>query len=149
MQLVILIGVKLMLYQPRKTKLFITTVAIVGLTLTAAVSVGSETVRDKTKLRVEVMGVRTSGGAAEPIAGADVLVKSQTEDFEELATTDGQGVAQISDVPYGKTLIQVTAEGFQTNGQTHELKQKEHTIKVELKPADAPPEASPTPTPTP
>jgi len=96
-----------------------------------------------TKLRVTVTGNKSG---AKPVAGADVLVRSQTGEFEETAKTDPQGNADISDVPFGKTLIQVTAPGWNNHGQTHELNKKEQTIQVQLTSAG---EENPTPTPTP
>jgi hypothetical protein len=96
------------------------------------------------KLRVSVTGNKS--GATQPVAGADVLVRSQTGEFEETAKTDPQGNADISDVPFGETLIQVTAPGWNNHGQTHELKKKEETIEVQLTSTS---QETPTPTPTP
>lgn len=101
-----------------------------------------------TKLRVTVTGNKS--GASQPVAGADVLVRSNTGEFEETAKTDPQGNADISDVPFGKTLIQVTAQGWNNHGHTHELKKKEQTIQVQLtSTAQESPTPTPTPTPTP
>ena len=97
-----------------------------------------------TKLRVTVTGQKS--GTTQPVAGADVLVRSNVGEFEETARTDSQGNADISDVPFGKTLIQVTAPGWNNHGHTHELNKKEQTIQVQL---TSTAQGSPSPTPTP
>ena len=99
--------------------------------------------QNHTKLRVTVTGNKS--GTTQPVAGADVLVRSNTGEFEETARTNSQGNADISDVPFGKTLIQVTAPGWNNHGHTHELNKKEQTIQVQL---TSTAQESPTPTPT-
>ena len=106
-----------------------------------------------TKLRITVSGKKS--GSDVSVAGADVLVRSSNGDFEANPTTDASGVASVSDVPFGKVLIQVTAAGWKTFGHTYDLNKKEQTVAIDLKPAEgaAPspsptPEATPTPTPT-
>ena len=100
-----------------------------------------------TKLRVVVTGGRQSV----PVVGADVLVKSlaEGEAFEDTVPTDSQGVANVSEVPLGTVLIQVTALGWTTSTGQYELNKKEQTIPIQLKEVEEKPTPTPTPPPTP
>jgi phosphatidylserine/phosphatidylglycerophosphate/cardiolipin synthase-like enzyme len=105
-------------------------------------------IQHKTKLQVMVSGQRTGTNQTVAIGGADVSVSSDEGDFE--AQTDSQGVAILSDVPFGKYRVQVTAAGWKTYGQDWELNSKEKTITVQLKAAqETVPAPSPAPSPTP
>jgi len=124
--------------------LLISVVMVVLLPIVLISRASGEGNQNHTKLRVSVTGNKS--GATQPVAGADVLVRSKTGQFEETARTDSQGNADISNVPFGKTLIQVTAPGWNNHGQTHELNKKELTIQVQLTSTG---QENPTPTPTP
>ena len=102
--------------------------------------------QNRANLHVEVTGPRRSGQAA--VVGAEVLIKSlaRGQDFEETSKTDSQGVASVADVPFGSTLIQVTAQGWKNSGDRYELNRKDQTIKIQLTAAE---EERPTPSPTP
>jgi len=106
----------------------------------------------RTNLQVVVTGIRKVAGGNQtgPVVGAQVLVKSdvQDEDFEETLSTDPQGVANVSNVPRGSVLIQVTAQGWISAGMRHELTKKEQTVKIEMT-AEEGPSPSPTPSTTP
>ncbi|HXM48503.1 MAG TPA: carboxypeptidase-like regulatory domain-containing protein [Pyrinomonadaceae bacterium] len=104
------------------------------------------TTQNRAKLRIMISGQRSGSHQSEPIDGADVLVMSNDGGFQATPTTDSQGTANAVDVPFGKTLIQVTAQGWITDGHSYDLNQKEQTIAIKLKPSQ---EAAPTPTPTP
>jgi hypothetical protein len=117
---------------------------IILLTIAARPGAAERTIQNRANLRIVVSGQKSSTNQPAPIAGADVLVRSDDGSFLN-PLTDSQGVAIASDVPFGKTLIQVTMPGWITDGQTYELNQKEQTIEIKLKPS----EGAPTPTPTP
>jgi hypothetical protein len=105
--------------------------------------------QNRTNLHVEVTGKKGNGrGQAAAIVGADILVRSlaNDQDFSETSQTHSQGVATVADVPYGTTLIQVTAPGWQNSGNRYELNRKDQTIKIQLQEVE---EARPSPTPTP
>lgn len=119
-------------------------VVVIAASLHAAVL--SSQNQNQTKLRISVSGKKAGQSAS--IAGADILLRSGDGDFEANPTTDGQGVANISAVPFGKVLIQVTAAGWKTFGHNYDLNKKEQSIVIELKPAQEPP-ARPTPTASP
>ncbi len=110
--------------------------------LTISASLRASVVQNKTKLRITVSGKKSDKTIS--IAGADVLVRSNDGGFEANPPTDSKGIANVSEVPYGKVLIQVNAAGWKTFGQFYDLNRKEQTIPVELELA-----APPTPTPTP
>ena len=80
--------------------------------------------------------------------GADILVRSlaSDQDFQETSQTNAQGVASVADVPYGTTLIQVTAQGWKNSGNRYDLNKRDQTIKIQLQEVE---EARPSPTPTP
>ena len=106
--------------------------------------------QNRTNLHIEVTGLKSVNGRdqAAGVAGAKVLVKALAADqeFEETSATNSQGVASVADVPYGTTLIQVTAQGWKNSGNRYELNKRDQTIKVQLKEAE---EAAPSPSPTP
>ena len=93
--------------------------------------VGGGTARRETRGRLQV--IVTGGGESKPVNGADVLVRWQTGDklFEESTKTDSQGVANISSVPHGTILVQITALGWKTSGLQFDFK-NESPIPVHL-----------------
>jgi hypothetical protein len=121
---------------------------IILLTIAARPGAAERTIQNRANLRIVVSGQKSSTNQPAPIAGADVLVRSDDGSFLVNPPTDSQGVASASDVPFGKTLIQVTMPGWITDGQTYELNQKEQTIEIKLKPSEGAPTPTPTPTPT-
>ena len=104
------------------------------------------TTQNRARLRILVSGERSGSHQSEPIAGADVLVRSDDGNFMVTPTTDSQGMASATEVPFGKTLIQVTAQGWTTDGHSYDLNRREQTIAIKLKPSQ---EATPTPSPSP
>jgi len=94
---------------------------------------------DMTKIRVEV---RTLGG--KPVDRASVRIqfvegrsvsklgKKIVKSWE--MRTNQDGVAKIPELPQGKMLVQVTAKGFQTFGETVDVNEEQKTIEVKLKP---------------
>ncbi|MBI1738639.1 MAG: hypothetical protein HYR58_05270 [Acidobacteria bacterium] len=88
-----------------------------------------------TKLRIEV----TAGNEGSPVEGASVYVRFTEErkfgkdkKVEQNWKTNKEGVVKVPDVPRGKVLIQVIAQGWKTFGQWYDLDQDEQTIKIRL-----------------
>jgi hypothetical protein len=106
--------------------------------------------QNRTNLHVEVTGLKKGNGRgqAAAVVGADILVRSlaRDQDFSETSQTNSQGVASVAEVPFGTTLIQVTAQGWKNSGDRYELNRRDQTIKIQLKEAE---EAAPSPSPTP
>lgn len=123
-------------------RIWIGAVLVVLLAISASLR-ASVVVQNKTKLRITVSGKKSDKRIS--IAGADVLLRSNDGGFEANPSTDSKGIANVSEVPYGKVLIQVTAAGWETFGQFYDLNRKELTIPVELEPSQQP---TPTPKPT-
>ena len=90
-----------------------------------------------TKIRVEVRST-----ADKPVERASVIItldkgRSAIKLGKKIRThwemrTNQEGVASIPTLPQGTFLIQVTAKGYQTYGQTVEVKEEEKTIEVKL-----------------
>ena len=90
-----------------------------------------------TKMRVEVRST-----ADKPVDRASVIVtldkgRSALKLGRKVRThwemrTNQEGVASIPPLPQGTFLIQVTAKGYQTFGQTFEIKDEEKTIEVKM-----------------
>ena len=90
-----------------------------------------------TKMRVEVRST-----ADKPVDRASVIVtldkgRSALKLGRKVRThwemrTNQEGVASIPPLPQGTFLIQVTAKGYQTFGQTFEVKEEEKTIEVKM-----------------
>jgi hypothetical protein len=106
--------------------------------------------QNRTNLHVEVTGLKkvNGRGQAAAVVGADILVRSlaRDQDFSETSQTNSQGIASVAEVPYGATLIQVTAPGWKNSGDHYELNRRDQTIKIQLKEAE---ETAPSPSPTP
>jgi hypothetical protein len=125
-----------------------------GLVFLAAIGVFPKSLarakQNRTNLHIEVTGLKRVNGRdqAAGVAGANVLVKALATDqeFEETSATNSQGVANVADVPYGTTLVQVTAQGWKNSGNRYELNRRDQTIQIQLKEAE---EAAPSPSPTP
>ena len=90
-----------------------------------------------TKMRVEERST-----ADKPVDRASVIVtldkgRSALKLGRKVRThwemrTNQEGVASIPPLPQGTFLIQVTAKGYQTFGQTFEVKEEEKTIEVKM-----------------
>jgi len=88
-----------------------------------------------TKLRIEVK----AGDKDEPVDNAAVYVKftrerslRKDEKIEMNTKTNRSGVAIVGDVPRGKVLVQVIAQGWKTFGQWYDLEKAEQTINIKL-----------------
>lgn len=94
---------------------------------------------DITRLKVEVL---THGG--KPVDRAAVVVdfvegRSIAKFGKKIMThwevrTNQEGMAKLPSLPQGKIRVQVIAKGYQTFGQTYEIKEEEKTITVKLNP---------------
>ncbi len=87
-----------------------------------------------TKLRIEV----TAGEKSRPVENASVYVRYVEESLlkkknrEMNVKTNRDGVVKVPDVPRGRVLIQVIAEGWKTYGRWYDLESDEQTVKVHL-----------------
>lgn len=88
-----------------------------------------------TRLRIEVTG----GTKNEPVENASVYVRYVQErtllkdkKVEMNVKTNREGVARVPDVPRGKILIQVIAQGWKTYGKWYDAKDDEMTVKIKL-----------------
>ena len=96
------------------------------------------TASDLTKLKIVVT---TRSGR--PIDRADVIVRFGGRSIAKLGKmvrttwemrSSQEGVAEIPDMPKGQIRIQVIAKGYQTFGDTFEVKEDERTIEIKLNP---------------
>ncbi len=92
---------------------------------------GSGTIR----LRIEV----TAGEKNQPVDSASVYVRFVEErrlvkdkKLELNVKTNREGLARLPEIPSGKVLIQVIAEGWKTFGRWYDLEEGEQTIKIHL-----------------
>ena len=90
------------------------------------------------RLAVEVTG----GEANKPVENASVYLKTVEEHrFKDKKTeisvkTNQDGVAHIPDVPLGRVLIQVVADGWKSYGHWYDISDPKQTISIHL---DRPP----------
>lgn len=90
------------------------------------------------RLTVEVTG----GDANKPVENASVYVKTVEQHLmkdkksEVNVKTNQQGIAHIPDIPLGRVLIQVVADGWKTYGHWYDLTEAKQTIQIHL---DRPP----------
>lgn len=95
-----------------------------------------------TRLNIEV---KSLGG--KPIERAGVVVRfvegrSVAKFGKKIRTTyelrtNQEGVAKVPSIPQGKILIQVIAKGYQTFGETFDVKEEEKTLEIKLNPPQA------------
>lgn len=88
-----------------------------------------------TKLRLEV----TAGEKDQPVENASVYVKyvqervlAKDKKIEMNLKTNREGIVKVPEIPRGKVLIQVIAEGWKTFGRWYDLEKDEQTIRVHL-----------------
>jgi hypothetical protein len=88
--------------------------------------------------------IRVLNDSNRPIDRASVIVRfvegraylkfgKKIRDTYELRTNQ-EGEASIPEIPQGKILIQVIAHGYQTFGQTFDVKEEERTFEIKLLP---------------
>ena len=91
------------------------------------------------RMRIEVTGGETN----KPVENASVYLKYVDErtmrkdkKYELNVKTNRDGVAHIPDVPLGKVLIQIVAEGWKTYGKWYDITDQKQIVKIHL---DRPP----------
>jgi hypothetical protein len=90
------------------------------------------------RLTVEVTG----GDANKPVENASVYLKTFEEHrlkdkkTEISVKTNQEGIAHIPDVPLGRVLIQVVADGWKSYGHWYDISDPKQTISIHL---DRPP----------
>ena len=105
--------------------------------------------KDVTKITVVI-----KNDSGKPVDRANVIVRFSGRSIAKLGKkvrttwemrSTQEGVAEIPELPKGKILVQVTAKGFQTFGQTFDVTEDERTIDVTLNPPQQQYTADPTP----
>jgi hypothetical protein len=88
-----------------------------------------------TKLRIEVTG----GEKQQPVENASVYVKyvqervlAKDKKIEMNLKTNRDGTVRVPNVPRGKILVQIVAEGWKPFGRWYDLEEDEQTIKIHL-----------------
>ncbi|MFZ0820654.1 MAG: hypothetical protein WAM91_11340 [Candidatus Acidiferrales bacterium] len=88
-----------------------------------------------TRLRIEV----TTGEKSSPLDMASVYIRydikhlmGKDEHIEMNIKTNREGVAIAADIPRGKVLVQVVADGWKSFGKWYDTTENEQTIKVHL-----------------
>lgn len=87
------------------------------------------------RLRIEV----TAGEKKKPVENASVYVKYEQKRalgkdkmIEMNLKTNREGVARSPEIPAGKILVQVIAEGWKTFGRWYDIEEGQHTIQIHL-----------------
>lgn len=86
------------------------------------------------RLTVEVTG----GDANKPVENASVYLKTVEEHrikdkkTELSVKTNQEGIAHIPDVPLGRVLIQVVADGWKSYGHWYDISDPKQTISIHL-----------------
>jgi len=87
------------------------------------------------ELRIEV----TAGDSGQPVVAAEVLVRyvpepgSAGKKMEANVKTDARGIAQVSDIPAGKIVVQISAKGYRSFSRWYEHAEKRQTIQIQHK----------------
>jgi hypothetical protein len=96
---------------------------------------GKSSTRDTTDLRIEVRG----GEKSIPVKNASVYVEYRQDRFLRTkkkhrygVKTNNEGVALLREVPKGKILIQVVAEGWKPFGKVYQIETDETTVEIVL-----------------
>ncbi len=90
------------------------------------------------RLTVQVTG----GDTNKPVENASVYVKTVEQHLikdkksEVNVKTNQEGIAHIPDIPLGRILIQVVADGWKTYGHWYDITEPKQTIQIHL---DRPP----------
>lgn len=66
-----------------------------------------------------------------PLADAVVLIK-QAGGFERNSSTNSTGIARFTQVPRGKTTVQITAAGFKPHTSQEDLAAPESTLQIKM-----------------
>jgi hypothetical protein len=97
--------------------------------------VSKSSTRDTADLRIEVRG----GEKSVPVKNASVYVEYRQDRFlrgkkkyRYGVKTNNEGVALLREVPKGKILIQVVAEGWKPFGKVYQIETDETTVEIVL-----------------
>ena len=124
---------------PSKRLNFVFIALAVGFLTAASVCAQGESKSEKppgfARLRIEV----TAGEKNKPVESASVYVRYVEEralrkdkKIEMNVKTNKEGVVKVPDVPKGKVLIQVIAEGWKTFGRWYDISGDEEVIQIKL-----------------
>lgn len=110
--------------------------SVAGLPQSSSPSQGKEgKPTNNTRLRIEVTG----GEKDQPVESASVYVKylqprtfAKDKKIEMNLKTNREGVVRVPEIPRGKVLIQVIAEGWKTFGRWYDIQQEQQVIKIRL-----------------
>ena len=87
------------------------------------------------RLRIEV----TAGEKNKPVESASVYVRYTEErtlrkdkKIEMNVKTNKDGIAKVPEVPKGKVLIQIVAEGWKTFGRWYDISGDEEVVRIKL-----------------
>ncbi len=91
--------------------------------------------RETVDLKIELLG----GEKGIPVKNASVYVEYRQgrllagkKKYKYGVKTNQEGVASIREIPKGKVLIQVVAEGWKTFGKVYDIEEDEATIQIRL-----------------
>ena len=111
--------------------------ALIALLFLLAIPASAQTAM--TKLTIHVVN-----DSDKPVDRASVIVKFvQGRDYIKLGKkirdtyelrTNQEGEAGLPEIPQGKILVQIIAKGYQTYGQTLDIKEPERTVEIKLNP---------------
>ena len=90
---------------------------------------------EATNLKVTVVKEETG----KPVRNASVVLHPVGKDGRQSRggtqlKTNGDGIASLDGIPYGKLRIQVIASGLQTFGDDYDINQPQQEIVIKLKP---------------
>ena len=92
-------------------------------------SAAPENKHGTSRLRIEVTG----GDENKPVSQASVYLRFPKEKKVELdLKTNQEGIARSPEIPQGKVLIQIVAQGWKTYGEYHDVTETEQTIQIHL-----------------
>ena len=90
---------------------------------------------DRVRLDITV----TAAASGHPIQNASVYVRYKKEralqkdkTISLTVKTNPDGKAIVPEVPQGRVLVQVIAEGWKTYGESHTIESPKHTIEIKL-----------------
>ncbi len=116
-------------------------VALAMVACFAAAAPSSRPNDDKDKKSKEALTTRihlqvTAGEENKPVGNASVYVRYEQGRRHKMAEmnfkTNQDGSVKVPEVPRGKVLIQVVAQGWKTFGHWYVLEKEEETIKIKL-----------------
>ncbi len=116
--------------------IFLFVLAVPGLSLGLTQAKGDKpSTRETADLKIELLG----GEEGIPVKNASVYVEYRQgrllagkKKYKYGVKTNQEGVASIREIPKGKVLIQVVAEGWKTFGKVYDIEKDEATVQIRL-----------------